>query len=72
MFRGILDNVLSGMKAGFKAILNLFKHPNGESELLSKVVFELKSSGNPDFRNHLDSIRELYTFNHLCQVIKAT
>ena len=41
-------------------------------ELLSKVVFELKSSGNPDFRNHFDSIRELYTFNHLCQVIKAT
>ena len=40
-------------------------------ELLSKVVFELKSSGNPDFRNHFDSIRELYTFNHLCQVIKA-
>ena len=26
MFRGILDNVLSGMKAGFKAILNL-EHP---------------------------------------------
>ena len=44
----------------------------GSGELLSKVVFELKSSGNPDFRNHLDSIRELYTFNHLCQVIKAT
>ena len=42
-----------------------------DRELLSKVVFELKSSGNPDFRNHFDSIRELYTFNHLCQVIKA-
>ena len=27
MLRGILDNVLSGMKAGFKAILNL-EHPN--------------------------------------------
>ena len=39
MFRGILDNVLSGMKAGFKAILNLFKHPNGESRM-----FNLKSS----------------------------
>ena len=26
MFRGIVDNVLSGMKAGFKAILNL-EHP---------------------------------------------
>ena len=26
MFRGILDNVLSGTKAGFKAILNL-EHP---------------------------------------------
>ncbi|MDP7463180.1 MAG: hypothetical protein QF614_01690, partial [SAR324 cluster bacterium] len=39
MFRGILDNVLSGMKAGFKAILNIFKHPNGESRM-----FNLKSS----------------------------
>ena len=35
MFRGILDNVLSGMKAGFKAILNLFKHPNGESRMFN-------------------------------------
>ena len=32
MFRGIVDNVLSGMKAGFKAILNLFKHPNAHIE----------------------------------------
>ena len=39
MFRGILDNVLSGMKAGFKAILNIFKHPNGESRM-----FNLKGS----------------------------
>jgi len=30
MFRGILDNVLSGMKAGFKAILNLFKLPDSQ------------------------------------------
>ena len=39
MLRGLVDNVLSGMKAGFKAILNLFKHPNGESvvTLLSVV-----------------------------------
>ena len=35
MLRGILDNVLSGMKAGFKAILNLFKHPNGESRMFN-------------------------------------
>ena len=38
MFRGILDNVLSGMKAGFKSILN-YEHPNGESRM-----FNLKSS----------------------------
>jgi hypothetical protein len=58
----------STIAASLAALLFL----NGAVELLSKVVFELKSSGNPDFRNHLDSIRELYTFNHLCQVIKAT
>ena len=27
MSRGLADNVLSGMKAGFKAILDIFKHP---------------------------------------------
>ena len=26
--RGLVENVLSGMKAGFKSILNIFKHPN--------------------------------------------
>ena len=43
MLRGTLDNVLSGMKAGFKAILNIFKHPNGESAvtLLSVVPLEI-------------------------------
>ena len=38
IIRSIVDNVLSGMKAGFKAILNL-EHPNGESRM-----FNLKSS----------------------------
>ena len=38
MFRGILDNVLSGMKAGFKAILNL-EHPFERQKM-----FNLKSS----------------------------
>ena len=37
--REIVENVLSGIKAGFKAILNIFKHPNGESRM-----FNLKSS----------------------------
>ena len=41
-------------------------------ELLSKVVFELKIKRQSGFQESLDSIRELYTFNHLCQVIKAT
>jgi len=39
MSRGTLDNVLSGIKACFKFILNIFKHPNGESRM-----FNLKSS----------------------------
>ena len=39
MLRELVDNVLSGMKAGFKAILNIFKHPNGESRM-----FNLKGS----------------------------
>ena len=38
MSRGLVDNVLSGMKAGFKSILN-YEHPNGESRM-----FNLKSS----------------------------
>ena len=38
MLRGILDNVLSGMKAGFKAILNIFKHP-----IEREKMFNLKS-----------------------------
>ena len=38
MFRGILDNVLSGMKAGFKAILNL-EHP-----IERKKMFNQKGS----------------------------
>ena len=36
MFRGILDNVLSGMKAGFKAILNL-EHPFERQKMLAHV-----------------------------------
>ena len=39
MCREIVENVLSGTKAGFKSILNIFKHPNGESRM-----FNLKSS----------------------------
>jgi len=39
MFRGIVDNVLSGMKAGFKAILNLFKHP-AFHRLLQHLLYE--------------------------------
>ncbi len=39
MCREIVENVLSGTKAGFKSILNIFKHPNGES-----CMFNLKSS----------------------------
>ena len=38
MLRGTLDNVLSGMKAGFKAILNL-EHP-----IEREKMFNLKSS----------------------------
>ena len=33
MYREIVDNVLSGTKAGFKAILNIFKHPKGECHM---------------------------------------
>ena len=35
MFRGTLDNVLSGMKAGFKAILNL-EHPIERKRVIVK------------------------------------
>ena len=38
IIRSIVDNVLSGMKAGFKAILNLFKHPNGESRMFNLTM----------------------------------
>jgi len=31
-----LDNVLSGMKAGFKSILNIFKHSNGKSRMFNQ------------------------------------
>ena len=39
MCRENVENVLSGTKAGFKSILKIFKHPNGESRM-----FNLKSS----------------------------
>ena len=35
MLRGILDNVLSGMKAGFKAILNL-EHPIERKKMFNR------------------------------------
>jgi len=35
MIRGTLDNVLLGIKAGFKSILNIFKHPNGKSRMFN-------------------------------------
>ena len=34
MSRGLADNVLSGMKAGFKAILNIFKHPFEKEKMM--------------------------------------
>ena len=36
MCREIVDNVLSGTKAGFKSILNIFKLSNGESRMFNQ------------------------------------
>ena len=41
MLRGTLDNVLSGMKAGFKAILNL-EHPIERKKMLAHVGKQVK------------------------------
>ena len=44
MFRGILDNVLSGMKAGFKAILNLQQPCRKEKMFIHKSSSKLSAT----------------------------
>ena len=37
MSRGLADNVLSGTKAGFKAILDILKHPFEKEKMFNKL-----------------------------------
>ena len=65
----LLSNMFDNPENGINKITYRFRI----EELLSKVVFgTIESSGNLDLRNHLDSVFELFSFNHLCQVIKAS
>ncbi len=43
MCRENVENVLSGMKAVFKSILNIFKHPNGESRMFIVKIINIRT-----------------------------